>query len=380
MFFPSKFPSLATTIFTKMSALAAEYNAVNLSQGFPDFRPPEELLKCIQRHIDSHSHQYAPMPGLPALRKAIAEMHRRTHGLEVDPDTEITITAGATQALFAVIATVVHPGDEVIVLAPSYDSYAPAAELMGGKVVEVPLNPDFSLPAVHLQNAISPKTRLLIVNNPHNPSGKVLTPAEMHFLENLADANPQLIFLFDEVYQHLVFDGLQHISALTLPKLRNRAACAYSFGKSLNATGWKIGYLIANEYFTREIRKIHQYEVFAVNSFLQAALADYLPEFDPNALVSQLQAARDFLQSLLSETRFRPIPSNGSYFQLYDYSQISDVNDLQFTEWLVKEVGVALIPISVFYKNPPKNQHLVRFCFAKRNETLQLAAQRLKTL
>ncbi|MCX8148770.1 methionine aminotransferase [Thermaurantimonas aggregans] len=380
MFFPSKFPTLATTIFAKMSAMAAEHGAVNLSQGFPDFRPPQELLKCIQRHIDSHTHQYAPMPGLPTLRQSIAEMHRRTHNIQIDPDTEITITAGATQALFAVIATLVHPGDEVIVLAPSYDSYVPAIELMGGKGVEIPLSPDFSLPTLEIQKAISPKTRLLIVNNPHNPSGKILSAAEMHFLENLAKANPHLIFLFDEVYQHIVFDGLRHLSAITYPELRKRAACVYSFGKSLNATGWKIGYIVANEPLTREIRKIHQYEVFAVNSFMQAALAEYLPDFDPSVLVTHLQAARNYLQTLLSETRFKPISTQGSYFQLYDYSEISDLDDVLFTEWLVKEVGVALIPISVFYKNPPKNQRIVRFCFAKRNETLQLAAQRLKNL
>ncbi|MFN4298692.1 MAG: methionine aminotransferase [Thermaurantimonas sp.] len=380
MFFPSKFPTLATTIFSKMSAMAAEYGAVNLSQGFPDFRPPEELLSCIQRHINTHSHQYAPMPGLPALRQAIAEMHRRTHDTLIDPDTEITITAGATQALFALIATVVYPGDEVVVLAPSYDSYAPAVELMGGRIVEIPLNPDFSLPTFEIAKVISPKTRLLIVNNPHNPTGKVLTPVEMHFLENIANENPHLIFLFDEVYQHIVFDGFQHLTALSYPELRKRAACVYSFGKSLNATGWKIGYIVANEHLTREIRKIHQYEVFAVNSFMQAALAEYLPDFDPFALVAQLQAARDYLLAQLADTRFKPIPSQGSYFQLYDYSEISELDDIHFTEWLVKEVGVALIPISVFYKNPPKNQRLVRFCFAKRNETLQLAAQRLKNL
>lgn len=377
MTFPSKFPAMATTIFTKMSALAAEYNAVNLSQGFPDFRPPSELLRCIQRHIDSHTHQYAPMPGLPALRKAIADMHLRTDGTHVDAQSEITITAGATQALFAAIAATVHPGDEVIVLAPWYDSYGPSVELMGGVVVEVPLNQDFSMPTEKISKAITTKTRLIIVNNPHNPSGRVLTSSDMLFFEALAAQYPRISFLFDEVYQHIVFDGAQHHTARMYPTLKERSACVYSFGKSLNATGWKIGYIIANEYFTQEIRKIHQYEVFAVNSFMQAALAEYLPDFDPVDLVVQLQTARDQLQHLLETSRFKSLPSQGTYFQLFDYSEISDLNDLDFTEWLVKEVGVALIPISVFYKNSPKNQHIVRFCFAKRYETLQLAAQRL---
>ena len=378
--FPSKFPSMPVTIFSKMSALAAEYGAVNLSQGFPDFSPPKELIECIGHQGWKHSHQYAPMQGLPALRRAISDMHLQSHGIATDPESEITITAGATQGLFAVIAAVVHQGDEVIVLAPWYDSYVPAIELMGGKVVEIHLEDDFSLPVKRIRQHLTSKTRLIIVNNPHNPSGRCLSEEEMQFLDELSSGYPDVVFLFDEVYHHLVFDGLRHYSALSFQHLRQRSACVYSFGKSLNATGWKIGYIISNQYFTKEIRKIHQYEVFSVNSFMQSVLAEYLPDFKPATLVRPFQNSRDLLQSLLAETRFRPLPSAGSYFQLYDYSDISDMNDIEFTEWLLKEVGVALIPVSVFYKKPPKNQRLVRFCFAKEPEKLDLAARRLSKL
>ena len=378
--FPSKFPSMAVTIFSKMTGMATEYNAVNLSQGFPDFRPPKELLQCIERHLRFHSHQYAPMPGARPLRIAISDMHMRQQGIVVDPDNEVTITAGATQALFAVIASVVHPGDEVMIFAPWYDSYVPAVELMGGNVVEIPLNDDFSLPFEQIKLNISSKTRLIIINNPHNPSGKCLSGEEMQALDQLCNENMQLVFLFDEVYQHLVYDGFIHHSALSFENLRQRSACVYSFGKSLNATGWKIGYIIAGEYMTREIRKIHQYEVFSVNSFMQDALAEYLPEFRPGELVNCFQKARDMLQAFLAKSRFRALPSQGSYFQLYDYSEISDADDIVFTEWLVRDIGVALIPVSVFYKTPPKNQRLVRFCFAKDQEKLHLAAERLKNL
>ncbi|MFN3951201.1 MAG: methionine aminotransferase [Thermaurantimonas sp.] len=378
--FPSKFPSMAVTIFSKMTAMAMEYDAVNLSQGFPDFSPPADLVRCIQRQLHMHSHQYAPMPGLWALRKAVADMHERLQGIAIDPDAEITITAGATQALFAVIAAVVHPGDEVLVFAPWYDSYVPVVELMGGRVVEIQLNDDFSIPVSHIKHHITSRSRLVIVNNPHNPSGRCLTADEVRSLADLSAAYPHLIFLFDEVYQHLVYDGNTHHSALALEHLRLRSACVYSFGKSLNATGWKIGYIVAGEYLTREVRKIHQYEVFAVNSFMQAALAEYLPEFRPAELVLCYQESRNTLQALLAESGFRPLPSQGSYFQLYDYSEISDSDDITFTEWLVRNAGVALIPVSVFYKNPPKNQRLVRFCFAKDYEKLHLAAHRLKNL
>ena len=378
--FLSKFPSMPVTIFSKMSALATEYNAVNLSQGFPDYGPPEELLREIGRQVYRHSHQYAPMPGLPALRRAISDMHQRWQGISADPETEITITAGATQGLFAVIASVVHQGDEVVVLAPWYDSYVPAVELMGGKAIEIHLEDDFSLPVSRIRQHLSAKTRLIIINNPHNPSGRCLSREEMQLLDDLSSAYPDIIFLFDEVYHQLVFDGLRHHPALSFQHLRQRSACVYSFGKSLNATGWKIGYILANPIITQEIRKIHQYEVFAVNSFMQAALAEYLPDYQPLTLVRTYQSARDLLQRLLAKTRFRPLPSQGSYFQLYDYSDISKMHDVDFTEWLVKEVGVALIPVSVFYKNPPKNQRLVRFCFAKESEKLDLAARRLSKL
>ncbi|RCX05468.1 2-keto-4-methylthiobutyrate aminotransferase [Schleiferia thermophila] len=380
LMFPSKFPDMATTIFTKMTSMANEYKAVNVSQGFPDFGPPQELIDHIALQLRKHHHQYAPMPGLPALRSAIAELHHRTRGELIDPDSEITITAGATQGLFAAIAALVRDGDEVIVLAPAYDSYAPAAQLMGARVKEIHLNDDFSLPIEQLQQNISHHTRLIIVNNPHNPSGACLSHDELMQLQALSMQHKQLWFLFDEVYQHLVFDGRTHHSALMYPELRKKSACVFSFGKSLNATGWKVGYIVAHEYYTREIRKIHQYEVFAVNSFLQSALADFLPVFSPSAIAAQIQSGRDLLQNLMGSSRFIPLPARGGYFQLYDYSQISDESDMAFTERLVREQGVATIPVSAFYQKPPKNQYLIRICFAKKPETLQLAAERLKNL
>lgn len=374
----SKLPGVGTTIFTVMSRLAAEHGAVNLGQGFPDFDPPARLRELVAEHLASGHNQYAPMPGLPALCEAIAGQSADRHGWNVDPASEITITAGATEAIFAAIHALVRAGDEVVLLDPAYDSYAPAAALAGARVIRVPLTlPRFDIDFGRLAAAVGPRTRLLVVNTPHNPSGAVLTAADWERVADLVEPLDACV-LSDEVYECLVYDGRPHAGVLANARLRNRALAAFSFGKTFNATGWKVGYCVAAPALTAEVRKVHQFLTFAVSSPMQHAIADFLREQPAYAdgRAAFFQARRDRFAALLAPSRFRLTPAAGTYFQLADYSEISDLPDVEFCELLVRRHGVAAIPLSPFCDEPPRAR-LVRFCFAKDDATLARAAGQL---
>ncbi|HEY6940455.1 pyridoxal phosphate-dependent aminotransferase [Dokdonella sp.] len=378
----TKLPKVGTTIFTVMSQLAAEHKAVNLGQGFPDFDGPPALHEALARAMAQGRNQYAPMTGVPALREAIARKTERLYGRKVNPDTEVTVTSGATEALFAAIAAVVRTGDEVIVLDPCYDSYEPAIELNGGRAVHVALDPqDFSPDWQRIAAAITPRTRMIVVNSPHNPCGSVFGPADLDALAALARKH-DLFVLSDEVYEHIVFDGASHQSALRHEELAERSFVVSSFGKTYHCTGWKVGYCIAPRALSAEFRKVHQYLTFCTFTPAQWALAETI-EADPRHyldLPAFYQAKRDRFRALLEGSKFRLLPVGGAYFQVADYSALSGADDLAFCEWLVKEGGVAAIPISAFYDNPPAQQRLVRFCFAKSDATLEQAAARLRAL
>ncbi len=370
----SKLPETGTTIFSVMSQLAAEHKALNLSQGFPDFPVDPQLIELIYRAMKDGYNQYAPMPGLPALREAIAQKNEKTYGRSYDANTEITITAGATQGLHAAISALVHPGDEVIIFVPAYDSYKPAVELNGGKVVEIPLEaPDFEPDWDRVRAAISEKTRMILINTPHNPTGTIWSKSDMHELEKVT-SDTDIIVLSDEVYEHIVFDGNEHWSAARFDGLAERSITVSSFGKTFHATGWKVGYLCAPAHLMTEIRKVHQYVVFSVNTSVQMALSQYLQK-DSNwtNLPDFYQKKRDAFRGSLTESKFKPLACSGTYFQLCDYSQISDESELEFAKRLTAEHGIAAIPISVFYPEI-KNQNLLRFCFAKNDRTLEEAA------
>lgn len=376
----SKLPQIGTTIFTLMSQMANEYKAINLSQGFPDFDGPSALLNAVGAYIAKGMNQYAPMSGLPVLREQIAAKVQRLYGNPITAD-EVTITSGATEALFAAIAAVVRPGDEVIMFDPAYDSYDPAVELNGGVAVHLQLQPpSFAIDWVELKAALTPKTRLIILNSPHNPTGSVLTAADMQQLIELV-RDTDLLLLGDEVYEHIAFNGQVHQSLNRYPELYERSFVVSSFGKTYHATGWKIGYCVAPPPLTTEFRKMHQYLTFATCTPMQLALADILrdePEHADN-LPQFYQQKRDLFCSLMSNSRFTFTPSAGTYFQLVDYSAISDLPDKAFCEWLTQQVGVAAIPVSVFCQTPPE-MRLIRFCFAKSDETLQRAAERLSAI
>lgn len=377
----SKLPNVGTTIFTLMSQLAEQHRAVNLSQGFPDFLPPEPLLELVQRAVRGRHHQYALMPGSMALRTAIAEKLAALYGVAADPATEITVTSGATEAIFDAIQALVRPGDDAIVFDPCYDSYEPSIALAGGRTVHVPLVlPEFGIDWERLKSALSSRTRLVVVNSPHNPSGALLGVADWNHLAELLRPYDCYI-LSDEVYEHVVFDGQRHATALAHPELRERCFAVFSFGKTYHATGWKLGYCVAPPHLSAELRRVHQYVTFASTSPLQQALAEYMsahPEHHLN-LPAFYQERRDYFAALLAPTRFRALRAPGTYFQLADYSEISALPDVEFARWLTIEHGVATIPVSVFYANPPSTS-LVRFCFAKENATLDAAAARLRKL
>ncbi|WP_068806931.1 methionine aminotransferase [Thauera phenolivorans] len=376
----SKLPEVGTTIFTVMSALATEHGAINLSQGFPDYPCDPALLDALAEAARAGHNQYAPMAGLPALRQAIAAKHGLQHGITLDSETEITVTAGATQALYTAIATVLHPGDEAIVLDPSYDSYAPAILAQGARPVHVALAaPDFAVDWAAVEAAVSPRTRLVIINNPNNPATSVMTAPDLDALAAIAERH-DLLVLADEVYEHLVFDGLRHHSVLAHERLRARSFAVYSFGKTFHATGWKIGYCVAPPAPTAEFRKLHQFLVFSVNTPGQHALAAHLGEPARwQGLANDFQRRRDLLAPGLAAAGFHLLPSRGTYFQLADYSAIRpDLDDLAFARWLTLEHGVASIPVSAFYRNPPPGQRVVRFCFAKQDATLRQAIDRLE--
>ncbi len=376
----SKLPNVGTTIFTTMSQLAVQTGALNLSQGFPDFNGPQALLDAVGRHISAGHNQYSPMTGLPALRQQVAAKVARQYGVTVDADHEVTITPGATAAIFCAIHAVIRPGDEVIVFDPCYDSYEPAVELAGGRCVHVQLGADsFAIDWQKLSDAMSPRTRMIVINSPHNPSGALITRAELDQLAALI-ADRDIYVLSDEVYEHLVYDGARHASVLAHEALYARAFVVSSFGKTYHVTGWKTGYVIAPPALSAELRKVHQYVNFCGVTPLQWALADFMAEHPEHVeeLPAFYQAKRDLFCGLLQGSRFQFKPVAGTYFQLVDYSAIRpDLDDVQMSVWLTREHGVATIPVSVFYQQPIPEQRLVRLCFAKREETLRQAAEKL---
>ena len=378
--FPSKLPNVGTTIFTVMSALAAEHKAVNLGQGFPDFECAPELVNAVTAAMQAGHNQYPPMTGVPALREAVARKIEALHGRAYNANTEITITAGATQAIITAILAIVHSGDEVIVLDPCYDSYVPNIELAGGKAVRVPLTPGTFRPDfAKISAAITPRTRAIIINSPHNPSATIWTAEEMRQLEDLL-APTDILLISDEVYEHMVFDGAEHESAARFPGLAARAFIVSSFGKTFHVTGWKVGTVAAPAALTAEFRKVHQFNVFTVNTPVQHGLAAYLQDPAPYLqLPAFYQAKRDLFREGLAGSRFKLLPSTGSYFQCVDISAISDLNEADFCQWLTREVGVAAIPLSAFYGDG-FDQRVVRFCFAKKDETLRAALERLRKL
>lgn len=373
----SKLPKAGTTIFTIMSGLATETGAINLSQGFPGFPVSNELINLVHRAMQLGYNQYAPMPGVMSLRERIAEKMEKLYSAIYNPDTEITITAGGTQALYTAIAALVHEGDEVIVFEPAYDSYLPAIEIAGGVPIRVPLQaPDFGIPWDEVKKLVNQRTRMIMINTPHNPTGSILTARDMAKLEKIT-ASTDIVVLSDEVYEHIIFDGYEHQSVARYPRLAERSLIVFSFGKTYHATGWKTGYVLGPAALMKEFRKVHQFMVFSANTPLQYALAEYMKE--PGhylGIPAFYQRKRDYFQQLLKGSRLRLLPCLGSYFQLADYSAITDEKDTEYAIRLTREAGVASIPVSVFYQ-VPLDQKLLRFCFAKEDAMLEEAAARL---
>ncbi|MBK9761437.1 MAG: aminotransferase class I/II-fold pyridoxal phosphate-dependent enzyme [Flavobacteriales bacterium] len=373
----SKLPRVGTTIFAVMSKLAQECGAINLSQGFPDFPIDEKLSDLVNTAMRAGHNQYAPMPGLPALREAIASKVERLYRFSYDVDTEVTVTAGGTQAIFTALGAVVQPGDEVIIVDPAYDCYSPTVELFGGKPVHVRLGSDMKFDADAVKAAITPRTRMLMINTPHNPAGTILRDADMKRIADMLRGT-DIILLSDEVYEHLVFDGEPHASAINYPELRERAFVIFSFGKVFHTTGWKMGYALAPKELMTEFRKVHQFNVFSANTPIQHALAEYMKEpMNYENVPRFYEDKRDRFVIGMRTSRFEPLVCEGSYFQLADYSRISDEPDIEFAKRVTREFGVAAIPISPFYKNAPADQRILRFCFAKQDETLDNAIEKL---
>jgi methionine aminotransferase len=376
----SRLPRVGTTIFTVMSALAAKHGAVNLGQGFPDFDCDPKLVDAVVAAMREGLNQYPPMTGVPVLRAAVAAKVQALYGRGYDAETEVTITAGATQAILTAVLCSVHPGDEVIVLEPAYDSYGPAVELAGGRIVRVPLTPGTFRPDFGaIAAAITPRTKAMLVNTPHNPSATVWTPAEMQQLARLL-APTDIVLIADEVYEHMVYDGVPHVSAAGVDGLAERAFVISSFGKTYHVTGWKVGYVVAPAALSAEFRKVHQFNVFTVNTPMQHGLARYMADPAPaNGLAAFYQRKRDLFRDGLAATRLKLLPSQGTYFQCVEYSAVSDRPEAAFCEWLTTEVGVAAIPLSAFYADGFE-QRIARLCFAKRDETLRSALDRLARL
>lgn len=376
----SRLPDVGTSIFSVMSKMALEENAINLSQGFPDFSIDGAIIDMVHRYMKEGYNQYAPMPGVPALRNAIASVLQKTFQHNANPETEITVTTGATEGIFAGIAALVGPGDEVILFDPSYDSYDPAIRLNGGIPVHINLTyPGYSIDWDLVRSKISSRTRLIMINTPHNPCASVLSAQDMAALEQIV-LEHNLFVLSDEVYERLIFDGLQHQSVLRFPKLAARSLAVFSFGKTFHATGWKAGYVVAPEALTRELRKCHQFIVFSVNTPVQFALAEYLA--DPShyeSLGRFYQQKRDLFLSQIRGSGFEPLPCHGSYFQSLSYAAISDKKDLEMAEHLTRKFKVASIPFSVFYQDRTDNR-ILRFCFAKKEETLEKAGEILRKM
>ena len=378
--FPQKHSATGTTIFTVMSALAAEHNAINLSQGFPDFHIDAELSQALGDAARNGFNQYAPMPGLPALRQAIASNFKARYNVDINADTEITVTPGATYAIYTAFTSILQSGDEAILLEPAYDSYIPNIEMNGAKAVPVALSaPEFHVDWNKVKEAITPRTKALILNTPHNPTGAIWTREDWDQLADIVrDTN--IVILSDEVYEQIVFDGARHYSVLEHPELRQRSFALYSFGKVYNNTGWKMGYCIAPPPYTQAFRRIHQFLSFTVNTPAQHALAHILTHGTAEPVHQVMQRKRDYFLSLIKDTPFTiHMPAKGSYFQIAGYERLSSMPDMEFAQWLTKEHGVATIPVSAFYSNKKDNK-LIRFCFAKKEETLEAAVERLKKL
>jgi methionine aminotransferase len=374
----TKLPKVGTTIFTVMSQLAVEHKAVNLGQGFPDFEPPQPLRDAITRAMAEGRNQYAPGIGLQPLREQIALKTERLYGHKLDPNTEITVTSGATEALFAAIAAVVRAGDEVIVFDPAYDSYEPAIELQGARAVHIPLQaPSFSIDWQRVRDAITPKTRMILINSPHNPTGAVLSSADLDELAAIV-RDTEIVVLSDEVYEHIVYDGSQHESVLRHPELAARSFVVSSFGKTYHCTGWKLGYAVAPKALSAEFRKVHQYLTFCTFHPAQVAFAEFMASTPEHYLdlPAFYQVKRDRFRELIKPSRFKLLDVPGGYFQLVDYSAISNKDDVSFCEWMVKEGGVAAIPLTPFYDKAP-GTHYLRLCFAKSDATMEAAAERL---
>jgi methionine transaminase len=378
----TKLPKVVTTIFTVMSQLAAEHGAVNLGQGFPDFAVSQRLVDELDAAMRAGHNQYAPMTGVPVLRQAIADKALRCYGAAVNADTEITVTSGATEAIFNAIHAVVRPGEEVVVLDPAYDCYEPAVDLAGARAVHVPLDPQtFAVDWQKVRDAITPRTRMLMINSPHNPSGAMLGEDDLCTLAEILRGT-DIFLVSDEVYEHIVFDGHRHESVLRHPELAARAFVISSFGKTYHCTGWKVGYAIAPPALTAEFRKVHQYNTFTTFSPAQYAFAAMIRDEPEHyeQLGAFYEAKRDRFREQLLATKLKPLPVRGGYFQLVDYSGVSDLPDTEFVKWLTVEHGVTAIPLSPFYESPPPGQRLARLCFAKNDATMDAAVERLLKL
>jgi methionine aminotransferase len=376
----SKLPNVGTTIFSVMSKLASDYNAINLSQGFPDYATDQKLIECVANAMKDGFNQYAPMAGLLSLRVHIAEKTETYYSAKYNPETEITITAGGTQAIFTAINTFISAGDEVIIFEPAYDCYSPTIKLLGGLVKSFELQaPDYKIDWEMVKKLFTANTRMIIINSPHNPTGTALKQADIEALIKLTK-NTEILVLSDEVYEHLIYDGNTHESVCKYPELAERSIVVASFGKLLHTTGWKLGYCMAPENIMNEFRKVHQFNVFSVNSAMQAGIANYLQSSNIyQELPLFFQEKRDFFRKLLSKTKFKLLPCNGSYFQCVSYDQISTKSDADFAKELVTDFGVASIPVSAFYTKKIDNK-VLRFCFAKENKTLEKAVEKLTKL
>ncbi len=371
----SKLPNIGTSIFAVMSELANKHNALNLSQGFPDFNPPAKLIKLVEKNMRAGNNQYAPMPGVIGLREKIAAKTEKLYGQSYNPETEITITSGATEAIFTTISAFVQEGDEVIVFEPGYDSYAPVIKLNGGTPIHVGAKlPDYKIDWDEVNKVVSARTRMIIINSPHNPTGTLISEEGMERLVKLVSGT-KILILSDEVYEHIVFDGLKHNSVAKYEQLKARSTIISSFGKTYNATGWKCGYCLANESVTKEIRKIHQFNVFTVNTPVQHAIAEFISSNDTyNEIGTFYQEKRDEFLKLIEGTKFTYTPSQGTYFQMLNYSAISEDKDVDFANRLITEYGLASIPVSAFYHNNYDGK-VLRFCFAKSSDVLKKAAE-----
>lgn len=373
----SKLPQVGTTVFTVMSALSAQHNAINLGQGFPDFSMDDALMDLVTQAMKGGNNHYVHMCGLPLLRERLSEKVNKQYQANVHPDSEITITPGGTYAIYTAFTTILEPGDEVIVFEPAYDSYIPNIEVNGAVAVPIPLSfPDYRINWDLVREKINPTTKAIIINTPHNPSGSVLEASDIQSLRSIV-ADTGIFIISDEVYEHLIFDDKQHVSMLRYPDLFARSFVCFSFGKVYHCTGWKLGYCIAPEQLMKEFRKVHQFNCFTCNSPMQVALAEYIKdETKYTSLGPFLQKKRDYFNQLMSQTNFTPLPSHGSYFQLYSYADITDLNEFDFAVQLNEKAKVTTIPVSAFYKNPVNNK-VLRFCFAKKEATLEEAADRL---